>query len=397
MEKYPQMTHGIVVLGIGYILSQFFRAFLAVLTPALRSDIGAGPEDLAFASGLWFFAFAAMQLPVGWALDTVGPRRTAAALLLVGGGGGAAVFALATVPLHIHIAMALIGIGCAPVLMASYYIFAREYPPARFVVLASVMVGIGTFGNLVASYPMAIAAETIGWRASLWGLCAITSLTAIGIWAVVRDPATPEGEARGSLLAVFKIKALWFIFPIMAVSYAQVGALRGLWIGPYFEDVFAADAHQIGLATLLMGAAMVAGTFAYGPLDRLMGSTKWVVIGGTSLNLLALLGLIFFPASGLILATLLMAAIGFFGATYAVIIAHGRSFLPPQLIGRGMTLLNLCSIGGVGVAQFLSGRAFGASQPAVTAQAPYVVIFTLFAGMMAAGLCVYLFSRDTTH
>ncbi|SFS89010.1 Major Facilitator Superfamily protein [Sulfitobacter marinus] len=391
------MKRGIALLGLGYVLSQFFRAFLAVLTPALRSDIGAGPEDLAFASGLWFFAFAAMQLPVGWALDTVGPRRTAAALLLVGGGGGAAVFALATVPLHIHIAMALIGIGCAPVLMASYYIFAREYPPARFVVLASVMVGIGTFGNLVASYPMAIAAETIGWRASLWGLCAITSLTAIGIWAVVRDPATPEGEARGSLLAVFKIKALWFIFPIMSVSYAQVGALRGLWIGPYFEDVFGADAHQIGLATLLMGAAMVAGTFAYGPLDRIMGSTKWVVIGGTSLNLLALLGLIFFPASGLILATLLMAAIGFFGATYAVIIAHGRSFLPPQLIGRGMTLLNLCSIGGVGVAQFLSGRAFAASQPAVTAQAPYVVIFTLFAGMMAAGLLVYLFSRDTAH
>ena len=391
------MTRGIALLGLAYVLSQFFRAFLAVLSPALRADIGAGPEDLAFASGLWFFAFAAMQLPVGWALDTVGPRRTAASLLLLGGGGGAAIFALATTPLHIDIAMVLIGIGCAPVLMASYYIFAREYPPARFVVLASVMVGVGTCGNLVASYPMAIAAETIGWRASLWGLCAITSLTALGIWAVVRDPATPEGEVRGSLLAVFKIKALWFIFPIMAVSYAQVGALRGLWIGPYFEDVFNADAHQIGLATLLMGAAMVAGTFAYGPLDRLAGSTKWVVVAGTTVNLLALCGLIFFPASGLILATCLMAAIGSFGATYAVIIAHGRSFLPPHLIGRGMTLLNLCSIGGVGVAQFLSGRAFGASQPAITAQAPYVVIFTLFAGMMAAGLFVYLFSRDTTH
>ena len=63
------MTRGIALLGLGYILSQFFRAFLAVLSPALRSDIGAGPEDLAFASGLWFFAFAAMQLPVGWALD----------------------------------------------------------------------------------------------------------------------------------------------------------------------------------------------------------------------------------------------------------------------------------------------------------------------------------------
>ena len=391
------MSRGIALLGLAYVLSQFFRAFLAVLSPALRSDVGAGPEDLAFASGLWFFAFAAMQLPVGWALDTVGPRRTAASLLLIGGGGGAAIFALATTPLHIGVAMALIGVGCAPVLMASYYIFAREYPPARFVVLASVMVGVGTSGNLVASYPMAIAAETIGWRASLWGLCAITSLTALGIWVVVRDPATPEGETRGSLLAVFKIKALWFIFPIMAVSYAQVGALRGLWIGPYFEDVFSASAHQVGLATLLMGAAMVAGTFAYGPLDRVMGSTKWVVIGGTVINLVALCGLIFFPVSGLALATVLMAAIGFFGATYAIIISHGRSFLPPNLIGRGMTLLNLCSIGGVGVAQFLSGRAYAASQPATTVQAPYVVIFTLFAVLMAAGLFVYLFSRDTTH
>ena len=56
--------------------------------------------------------------------------------------------------------------------------------------------------------------------------------------------------------------------------------------------------------------------------------------------------------------------------------------------------MNLCSIGGVGVAQFLSGRVYATSQPAVTAQAPYVMIFTLFAALMAAGLFVYLFSRD---
>lgn len=113
------MTRGVALLGLGYVLSQFFRAFLAVLSPSLRVDLGATPEDLAFASGLWFFSFAAMQLPVGWALDTVGPRRTAASLLLVGGGGGAALFAVATQPLHINLAMVLIGIGCAPVLMGA--------------------------------------------------------------------------------------------------------------------------------------------------------------------------------------------------------------------------------------------------------------------------------------
>ena len=38
-----------------------------------------------------------------------------------------------------------------------------------------------------------------------------------------------------------------------------------------------------------------------------------------------------------------------------VLIAHGRSLLPPHLVGRGMTLFNVGTIGGVFVAQFVTG------------------------------------------
>ena len=47
---------------LGYVLSQFYRAFLAVLAPTLKRELGASPEDLALASGLWFAVFAAMQI-----------------------------------------------------------------------------------------------------------------------------------------------------------------------------------------------------------------------------------------------------------------------------------------------------------------------------------------------
>ena len=67
------MRAGIAFLIVAYVLSQFYRAVLAVLAPALAADIGATTEDLARASGLWFAAFALMQLPVGWALDRLGP------------------------------------------------------------------------------------------------------------------------------------------------------------------------------------------------------------------------------------------------------------------------------------------------------------------------------------
>src|SRR6056297_2038951 len=182
------MRAGMILLCLAYVLSQFFRAFLAVLSGPLERDLGATPDDLAFASGLWFLVFAAMQIPVGWALDRVGPRRTAAVLLLIGGGGGAALFAVATTPAHVSLAMALIGVGCAPVLMASYYIFARQFPPAKFATLAALMLGVGSVGNLVASYPMALASEWIGWRMTLVGLAALSTLVAVGLYILIRDP-----------------------------------------------------------------------------------------------------------------------------------------------------------------------------------------------------------------
>ena len=83
------MKLGIFFLVLAYVLSQFYRAFLAVLSPVLQAEIGATPADLALSSGLWFLIFAAMQIPVGVALDRIGPRRTAAWLLALAGGGGA--------------------------------------------------------------------------------------------------------------------------------------------------------------------------------------------------------------------------------------------------------------------------------------------------------------------
>ena len=81
-----------------YVLSQFYRAFLAVLSPNLQADLGATPAQLADASGLWFLVFAAMQIPVGIALDRIGPRRTVASILGLAGAGGTALFAMAQGP-----------------------------------------------------------------------------------------------------------------------------------------------------------------------------------------------------------------------------------------------------------------------------------------------------------
>lgn len=385
------MTLGIACLVGAYVLSQFYRAFLAVLTPDLQADLGATAGDLALASGLWFLVFAALQIPVGAALDRLGPRRTAAALLALGGGGGALLFAFAQVPSHVMIAMALIGAGCSPVLMAAYVIFARVYPPAVFATLAGATIGLGSLGNVLSAAPLAALVEATGWRASLLGLAAATLLVAGLLWATVRDPAPVDTDApRGSVLDLLRMPALWPILLMMFAAYGPSASLRGLWAGPFARDLYGADAGTIGWVTLAMGLAMVAGNFAYGPADRLLGTRKWVVWGGNALVLAALLALAAAPAAGLLQATLLLALAGLCGASFPMVMAHGRAFVPAHLTGRGVTLINMFGIGGAGLMQFASRPVHGGG----TTPEAYRHLFLFFAAIVALGLLVYLLARD---
>lgn len=396
------MRAGIVCLVLGYVLSQFYRAFLAVLTPVLQNDLGATASDLAAASGAFFLSFALMQIPVGAALDRIGPRLTTSALLAAGGAGGAVVFALASGPAAIIWSMVLIGAGCAPVLMAAYYIFARVYPPAIFGTFAGAVIGFGSLGNIGASLPLSLAVAAFGWRGTLWALAAATLVVAAAIASFVRDPERAEGAAKGSVLDVLKIPAIWPILIMMAVAYAPAAGVRGVWAGPYYATVFGADATAIGRATLAMGLAMVAGNFAYGPLDRLLGTRKWLVFGGNALMATCLFGLFLWPDAGGWTTLALLCGVGFFGSSFPMIVAHGRAFLPPHLVGRGVTLINMFGIGVAGLLQVFSGKLHAMMTPSnavvnsIPPSAPFAALFLFYAVLVAAGLAVYLSSRDST-
>ncbi|SEJ17781.1 Sugar phosphate permease [Pseudooceanicola nitratireducens] len=380
------MRIDLFLLVIAYVLSQFFRSFLPVLTNVLETDIGADAADLSLASGMWFLVFAAMQIPVGWALDQLGPRRTSGWLLLIGGGGGAALFALAQAPWQIVVAMGLIGVGCSPVLMASYYILARVYPAAMFATFAALIIAFGQAGNLAGSLPLALAVELLGWRLSLGVLALASVLVALLLLRLVIDPPPVQDAPRGSLLDVLKIRGLWLILPLTMVNYAPAAGMRGMWAGPFFAETYGADARLIGYATLIMATAMILGTFVYGPLDRIFGTRKWINVTGATISVGLVCWLAVAPPSGLWYAAALFAVIGMVLSNYPMLMAHGRAFLPPHLVGRGVTLMNLFSIGGAGLAQVITGPIY--------AGGGFVPVFLFYAGAQSIGLLIYLMSRD---
>lgn len=392
-----QFTAGIWMLVLGYMLSQFYRAFLTVLSSDLRDELGAGPGDLAISSGVWFAAFAAMQVPVGRWLDQVGPRRTASVMMLAAA-AGAAVFAMAQAPWHLHVAMALIGIGCAPALMAAYYIFARNFSVREFGTLAGTFVAAGALGNLLSASPLVSVTEAIGWRPALWGMFAVTLLVAAAEWLVVKDPARLDGgHPQGRLSDILRLRALWFILPLFAVNYGVSAAIRGLWAGPYLGDVFAASPATVGNAALLMGIAMILGNYFAGPVTRLVGSVRRTVLAGTAGMVAVTAALWLFAAESLALSVTLLSLIGLSGAFYVLLISHGRSFLPPHLVGRGITFLNMLSIGGTGLLQFGSRPVFDWASAQGSPAHAYATVFLFFTIPLAIGWGLYVLTPEAPN
>jgi MFS family permease len=168
---------------------------MAVLSPDLREDMGAGPGDLAVSSGMWFFAFAGCRCWSGSWLDRYGPRRTASGLMLVAA-LGAAVFALAQAPWHLHLAMALIGIGCSPALMSAYYIFARNFTLREFGTLAGSFVAVGALGNILSRLPLVAVPRRLAGAHAMWSMVAVTLGVAAVEWLVVRDPERLDASHR---------------------------------------------------------------------------------------------------------------------------------------------------------------------------------------------------------
>lgn len=386
---------GIVLLVLAYVLSQFYRSFLAVLAPILTNELGMDATSLSWASGIWFVVFALAQFPIGNWLDLHGPRRTAGYILLIGGGGGAVMFATAANGWMIILAMALIGLGCAPVLMASFFLFARTRPASSFATLAAMLVGFGSLGGVLGAEPLADAVVAWGWREVAWGLAAVTALVALGILAVLQDPPPVDRpQGRGRLADLLALRALWLIFPLVFMSYAVAAGIRGLWVGPYLSAVYGLSTAEIGRVALYMAIALAAGAALCGPLDRIFNTRKWIVVVATAVVMGALFYLLIAQEKTVGQVTLAFVVIGLFGATYAVQMAHGKGFVPEHLTGRGVTLLNFFSIGGAGVLQFVTGQVIAAAGGGGEPKA-YEALFAFYIACLGITLAIYLFSADS--
>ncbi len=389
-------------------MSQFMRAALSVVAPDVMADARLTPEAYGSMAGAFFLGIAAAQIPAGLLFDRYGARVTIAGMLLVACASTFA-FAVADGFGALFAARFVTGVGFASSLMGGLVVAARWFPPDRFSQITGMLIaGSAAIGLFAAATPMAWLSGALGWRGAFAVAGGLTLAAAVLVWLVVRDappghpwhrraPESVRDMVRG-YATILGLPGLPHVMLMAGVGYPTLITLVGVWGGPYLYDVHGLDAVARGNVLLALVAGSVAGLLAYGPLDRLLDTRKYLVVGGAMLAaaILALLALI--PRPPMAVVTLLFGLYGVVGSYYITNIALGRAYYPDHLVGRGVTAVNLCTFLGVVMVQFAAAALmglFGSDGPgARVPEMAYRVLFGALALYALAAVALYLRVRD---
>lgn len=269
--------------GLGYFFSYLYRAVNAVVAPDLVRDVGLTAGELGLLTSAYLLSFALFQLPLGILLDRFGPRRVQAGLVAVGA-IGALLFSIGQDVWTLAAARAVIGIGFAGGLMASFKAVVLWVPEARRALANSIVMSGGAVGVILASAPMEWGVRLVGWRQSFVILAGATFVVALLILLIVpekRGAAVAPSGFRAQLRDVARIygdPVFLSLAPVLAIPAGAHIALQTLWAGPWLRDVAGFSRIAVGEGLFVMGVAFLVGVLASGVVADRMTRRGWSLL-----------------------------------------------------------------------------------------------------------------------
>lgn len=392
-------------LALMYILVYFYRVSLAVVAGDISRELHLTPAQLGTLSGVMFYVYAAAQLPLGPMIDRLGSR------LVISGCGvlttfGGILFSQADTLAVAMIARALIGVGTASVLMATFTLFSHWFSKQEFGRVSGFMVAIGNLGNLAATAPLAFAVGVFGWRNSFLVVGAAQAVVTLLVFSKVRDKPdgssaheeaelTPKTGMMTAWCEIFGTRDFWLLGALAFSWYGNYLALQALWGGPYLMEVLHLSREATGSMLMFTSFGFIVGSsFVDTVARRFFRSYKKTLLTGQLVLLLfmsAFLG--WAEAVPQPLLAVVFFVIGLAVSSGVMIYPIIRSMFRVNIVGTALTSLNFYVLMGAAVTQQVMGIIVGSYDDAagsISAGALHTAFMFPIAGL---SLSIILYSR----
>ena len=361
------------LLALAYFFVYFHRLSLSVVADNLVKDFNTSAGTMGLLGSIYFYCYAAMQLPAGLLSDSVGPRRTVTWFLIVAS-AGSVLFGLAPNIETAFVSRILVGFGVSMVFIPTMKILSQWYYPHEFASMAGILNAVGGAGVMAATWLLAMMTVAIGWRLSFELIGGCTFVIALLAWLIIRDrpqdkgwpaigdlaakPSAPAAAAQTIPLLAgmrqvvgnphFWPLALWFFF-----DCGIFFGFGGLWGGPFLMHVYGLSREAAGAVLSMIAWGMIIGSPLLGFVsDRVLKSRKKPFVICTTILVVEMGTLYFFPDR--LSLPMLYVAFFVFAVCASSIVVIGftatKELFPVEIAGT--------SVGTVNLFPFLGGAVF---------------------------------------
>ena len=364
------------ILTICYALVSFFRTSTSTLAVDIMREFAVGGGLMSVMSSAYFYPYGFMQIPAGILSDRWGSRNTIASFFV-------------------------------PALRVILYWF----PPARHALGTGLILSLGTGGMLLATYPLMLLSQAVGWRGSMFAATAATVLVAGATWLWVRNRPEEAGYApawvsiaprkhpapplRETMLRIVRSRTYWSVSTWFFCMYGSFYAMTGLWAGPYFIQGYGLDKGTAGGILFCMALGAVVGPSLVGVVVTWVRWSKGVLLlaaSGVTILLAAPL-LADHPVLPASLLPVWSLAFGIFcGGFGGIALTKVQEDFPPEIVGTATGMINIYSYIGTALLQLASGWIMEAQAPGQAAYGigQYASMFILFMAMFVTAFSATL-------
>ncbi|KTD60689.1 major facilitator superfamily (MFS) transporter [Legionella santicrucis] len=356
-----------MVWGLG-CLFYFYECLLqvspSVMSHELMRDFSVTSQTLGILSGIYFYSYAAMQLPGGVLMDYFGPHRLLTLATIV--------CALSTIAFGMTdsffmacVARLMIGFGSAFAAVGTMKLAANWFPAQRFALLTGLMVTLGMLGAIGGEAPLALLIDNFGWRHSMLIMGSTGLVLAVLLIFIAKD--TPknhevttshpidEEQLIPSLLALIKNKQLWLVACYGGLMYMATPVFCGLWGVPFLMNKMMITKTTAANYISLVFVGWAIASPLWGVFSNRIGLRKPPMYIGCVGALICSLLFIFVPINTAIYMELLLFAFGIFSAGFLPAFTVAKELCNKKYVATGLSFMNMMNMIGIALAQPLIG------------------------------------------
>jgi sugar phosphate permease len=379
---YRQRWRIWVVAVLAHTIGMFHRAAMAPIADRVMADLELTAVAFGSLGAVYFYTYAAMQVPSGTLADTLGPRKTIVAGLLLSA-LGSLVMSTANSFSVMFLGRLLISFGASVPALSALKLLMGWFRPREMATMTGLTVSLASLGQIAGATPLALLVMWIGWRMSFTAMAGISLVMAAITWFIVKDspahvglPSVAELDHQTALpdvaghhsphlslaqrfAAVFTDRRLWPLFLVGFGTYGAYATLFHNWMVIYLMQTYDVQRDFAANFVLIAAIGMIVGAPVVGFLsDRLLQQRRLPMALFASFSLASFLILALWNGARPPLVAIypLCFLVGLGCGASPVAVACVRDTVQPAVRGIASGLVNSGGFVGAAIAQPLFGH-----------------------------------------